>query len=204
MKNQYKQKGSWYKVKNPPGHDVGHRVRGVHGNFKLETSRDNRRRGGKFERGTNAYKPKYKPTTDKGSHIIIPGIQSATASLFQVSTVEFAKDIDVNKLLDLRVNKLSPGNQFVDWSGDNESKCTPEELIKLVPQIELYFGSSKNIERFTSNTFTIDQIPLDTPQGKRKVVALNGAWLHNNKIHWGYAIKWKRKQWGWHIGSVAA
>ena len=33
---------------------------------------------------------------------------------------------------------------------------------------------------------------------------LNGAWLHNNKIHWGYAIKWKHKQWGWHIGKISA
>jgi len=84
LKNQYKQKGSWYKVKNPPGHDVGHSVRGVHDpkQFKLETSRDNRRRGGKFERGTNAYKP----TTDKGSHIVIPGIKNVTTSLFQVYT----------------------------------------------------------------------------------------------------------------------
>lgn len=58
LKNQYKQKKSWYKVKNPPGTDVGHRVRGQHdpNKFKLEWSRDNRSRGARFERGTDNYK----------------------------------------------------------------------------------------------------------------------------------------------------
>jgi hypothetical protein len=52
LKTQYQQKKSWYKVKNPPGMDVGHKVRGVH-----EWARDNRSRGAKIERGTNRYKP---------------------------------------------------------------------------------------------------------------------------------------------------
>ena len=84
MNNQYKQKRSWYKVKNPPGYDVGHKVRGVHDpkQFKLELSHDNRSRGAKIERGTNAYKP----TTDKGSHIFIPCIKITKESPFQVDT----------------------------------------------------------------------------------------------------------------------
>ena len=58
---QIKQKKSWYRVKNPPGYDVGHRIRGYHHPkmLKLELIRDNRSRGAKFERGSDAYKKNY-------------------------------------------------------------------------------------------------------------------------------------------------
>ena len=38
---------------------------------------------------------------------------------------------------------------------------------------------------------------IDVSQYERKEVLVNGAWLHHNKIHWGFAIKWKRKNWSW-------
>lgn len=31
-------------------------------------------------------------------------------------------------------------------------------------------------------------------------VYLDGVMLYNNMNHWGYAMKWKTKRWGWHIG----
>lgn len=211
LKNQYKQKGSWYKVKNPPGYDVGHRVRGVHNpkQFKLELSRDNRSRGAKIERGTNAYKPK--PTVDKGSYLVVPGIQSVTANPFHVSGLPEDKNIDLSidqyikekiELLCEIGTYLEPvlGSTFTsNIVSTLSNKCTSEELTKSVPRVVRYFESSKNIECFTSNTVTVDQILLDTSQRKQKVVTLNGAWLHNNRIHWGFAIKWKRKRWGWHV-----
>lgn len=30
-------------------------------------------------------------------------------------------------------------------------------------------------------------------------IRFNGYVLHNAKMNWGYALKWKRKRWGWHI-----
>ena len=30
-------------------------------------------------------------------------------------------------------------------------------------------------------------------------IRFNGHWLHHNKMAWGWAVKWKRKRWGWHI-----
>ena len=32
-----------------------------------------------------------------------------------------------------------------------------------------------------------------------KKILLNGRFLHDHKMHWGYAIKWKVGRWGWHI-----
>lgn len=77
------------------------------------------------------------------------------------------------------------------------NKITPEELIKLVPKIASYFQSSKNIKRV--DTITAEELLRDISQKKQKDIYVNGAWLHNNKIFWGYAIKWKRKRWGWHV-----
>lgn len=32
-------------------------------------------------------------------------------------------------------------------------------------------------------------------------IRLDGHMLHNTKPDWGYAVKWKRKRWGWHISN---
>ena len=34
---------------------------------------------------------------------------------------------------------------------------------------------------------------------QHKTIKLPGHALHNEKMHWGYAVKWKYKRWGWHI-----
>jgi len=36
-------------------------------------------------------------------------------------------------------------------------------------------------------------------QWQHKTIKLPGHALHNEKMHWGYAVKWKYKRWGWHI-----
>ena len=34
-----------------------------------------------------------------------------------------------------------------------------------------------------------------------RTIRFNGHWLHHNKMNWGWAVKWKKKRWGWHITS---
>ena len=32
-----------------------------------------------------------------------------------------------------------------------------------------------------------------------RTIKFSGGMLHNEKMNWGYAVKWKDKRWGWHI-----
>lgn len=79
------------------------------------------------------------------------------------------------------------------------TKYTPSELNILTPKILTYFQSTDKINQLNNNTLTLDQILSDISNKKHMDVYLDGSWLHQNKIHWGFAIKWKRKRWGWHV-----
>jgi len=43
-----------------------------------------------------------------------------------------------------------------------------------------------------------DAIPQYGPWEQRQYIN-TGTWFHNEKMNWGFAIKWKRKRWGWHV-----
>lgn len=51
-----------------------------------------------------------------------------------------------------------------------------------------------------------DAVPLTCKKKVRrygiwqsKTIRFSGHELHWNKMNWGFAVKWKRKRWGWHI-----
>lgn len=50
-----------------------------------------------------------------------------------------------------------------------------------------------------SVSLTCKRIGKGYGEWEPSTIRFNGHVLHNQKMNWGYAIKWKYKRWGWHI-----
>ncbi len=50
-------------------------------------------------------------------------------------------------------------------------------------------------------TLKCKRIGIRYKNPEARTIRFNGHTLHNNKMDWGFAVKWKDKRWGWHIST---
>eukprot|EP01080_Neovahlkampfia_damariscottae_P010675 gene10675-3296_t len=80
LQNQYYQKGSWYKVNNPPGYQVGHRIPGLNNpnTFRWEFGKDNMHRGAKI-----FFESYHTSEFNEGEVVVFPQVAGASLPVIE-------------------------------------------------------------------------------------------------------------------------
>lgn len=89
-----------------------------------------------------------------------------------------------------------PEVEIVNWTNSGISETD-------IPKWASMGFTLPDAVEFRSNNITPEQaagiIQDATTNGEWHAINFNGTTLHNEKMDWGYAVKWKTKRWGWHI-----